>query len=150
MVTEKESDELYRPYDTLKAIGFSTDDAKSFLGRIENEAASQIKPEPKSEPDIMVKHSTQRAERRRYRVKGLLLIVWGYAVAVWLYVIAMQLVYPGALYWAVATWLPIRLDYFGESAFFFSFIVSIAIIWRTRLSPRTGRRPAQPDAASSA
>jgi hypothetical protein len=154
MVTEKESDkesdELYRPYDTLKAIGFSTDDAKSFLGGIENEAASQIKAEPKSEPDIVVKHSTQRAERRRYRVKGLLLIVWGYAFAVWLYVIAMQLVYPGALYWAVATWLPIRLDYFGESAFFFSFIVSIAVIWTQKLSPRTNRDPAKPETAPSA
>ncbi len=149
MVTEKESDELYRPYDTLKAIGFSTDDAKSFLGGIENEAASQIKAEPKSEPDIAIKHSTQRADRRRYRVKGLLLIVWGYAFAVWLYVIAMQLVYPNSLYWPVATWLPIRLDYFGESAFFFSFIVSIAVIWTQRLSPRTRRNPAKPDAASS-
>ncbi len=149
MVTEKESDELYRPYDTLKAIGFSTDDAKSFLGGIENEVASQIKAEPKSEPELAVKHSTQRAERRRYRVKALLLIVWGYAFAVWLYVIAIQLVYPNSLYWPVATWLPIRLDYFGESAFFFSFIVSIAVIWTQRLSPRTERNPAKPDAASS-
>ena len=149
MVTEKESDELYRPYDTLKAIGFSTDDAKSFLGGIENEAASQIKAEPKSDPDIVVKHSTQRAARRRYRVKGLLLIVWGYAFAVWLYVIAMQLVYPNSIYWPVATWLPIRLDYFGESAFFFSFIVSIAVIWTQRLSPSTERHLAKPDAASS-
>ncbi|MGA3297402.1 MAG: hypothetical protein ABSD41_08120, partial [Candidatus Bathyarchaeia archaeon] len=104
----------------------------------------------KSEPDTVVKYSAQRSERRRSRVKGLLLIVWGYAFAVWCYVVAMQLVYPDSLYWPIATWLPIRLDYFGESAFFFSFIVSIAIIWRTRLSPRTGRRPAQPDAASSA
>jgi hypothetical protein len=149
MVTEKEADELYRPYDTLKAIGFSTDDAKSFLGGIESEAASQIKPEPESEPDMAVKHSTQRAERRRYRTKGLLLLVWGYAFVVWLYVIAMQLVYPGALYWPVATWLPIRLDYFGESAFFLSFIVSIAVIWTQRLSPRTGRPLTKTDAASS-
>ncbi len=150
MVTEKESDELYRPYDTLKAIGFSTDDAKSFLGGIENEAASQIKAEPKSEPDIAIKHSTQRADRRRYRVKGLLLIVWGYAFAVWLYVIAMQLVYPNSLYWPVATWLPIRLDYFGEAAFVFSFVVSIAVIWTQRLSPRTERSPTKPDTAPSA
>ncbi len=149
MVTEKELDELYRPYDTLKAIGFSKDDAKSFLGAIENEAARQIKAEPKSEPDIVVKHSTQRAERRRYRAKALLLLVWGYTFAVWLYVIAMQLVYPGALYWAVATWLPIRLDYFGESAFFISFIVSIAVIWTQKQSPRTERNPDKPDAASS-
>src|SRR5208337_1280343 len=149
MVTEKESDELYRPYDTLKAIGFSTDDAKSFLGGIENEAASQIKAEPKSDPDIVVKHSTQRADRRRYRVKGLLLIVWGYAFAVWLYVIAMQLVYPNSLYWPVATWMPIRLDYFGETAFVFSFIVSIAVLWTQRLSPRTERHLAKLGPASS-
>ena len=31
MVTEVESDELYRPYNTLKAIGFTRDEAKSFL-----------------------------------------------------------------------------------------------------------------------
>jgi hypothetical protein len=151
MVTKKESDELYRPYDTLKAIGFSTDDAKSFLGGIEDAAASQIKAEPKREPDTVAKYNEQRSERRHSRVKGLLLIVWGYAVAVWLYVIAMQLVYPDSLYWPVATWLPIRLDYFGESAFFFSFIVSIAVMmWSTSRSPRTGRHPSKPDAASSA
>jgi len=135
---------------TLKAVGFSTDEAKEFLGGIEDAAGSQIKAEPKREPDTVMKYGMQRSERRRSRVKGLLLIVWGYAVAVWLYVIAMQLVYPGALYWAVATWLPIRLDYFGESAFFFSFIVSIAVIWTQKLSPRTNRDPAKPETAPSA
>jgi hypothetical protein len=151
MVTEKESDELYRPYDTLKAIGFSTDDAKSFLGGIEDAAANQIEAEPKREPETVVKYNERRSAQRRSRVKGLLLIVWGYAVAVWLYVIAMQLFYPNSLYWPVATWLPIRLDYFGESAFIFSFIVSIAVMmWSTKLSPRTDRNPPKPDAASSA
>jgi hypothetical protein len=149
MGTEKESDDLYRPYDTLKAIGFSTDDAKSFLGGIEDEAASQIKPEPKREPDKVVKYREQRSERRRSRVKGLLLVAWGYSFAVWLYVIAMQLFYPGALYLPVATWLPIRLDYFGESAFFVSFIISIAIILlNSRLKSR--RLPAKPDTPGSA
>ena len=42
MVTEAEADELYRPYDTLKAIGFSTDDAKSFLANVETAAQSQL------------------------------------------------------------------------------------------------------------
>ncbi|MGD0423326.1 MAG: hypothetical protein ABSA92_07700 [Candidatus Bathyarchaeia archaeon] len=81
---------------TLKAVGFSTDEAKEFLGGIEDAAGSQIKAEPKREPDTVMKYGMQRSERRRSRVKGLLLIVWGYAVAVWLYVIAMQLVFPAA------------------------------------------------------
>lgn len=152
MVTEKESDkesdELYRPYDTLKAIGFSKDDAKSFLGAIENEAASQIKAEPKSEPEMTVKHSTQRAERRRYRVMGFLVVVCGFAFAVWLYVIAMQFFYPASIYWPLATWLPIRLDYVGEAAFVFSLFLAIAVVvLKTRMRPR--RNPAKPNVTST-
>ena len=111
---------------------------------------AKSKPNLNTEPDKVVKYKEQRAERRRSRVRSLLLIVWGYAAAVWLYVIAMQLVYPNSLYWQIATWLPIRLDYFGESAFLLSFIASIAIVmWNARLGSRTVRHPTEPDTANS-
>ncbi len=149
MVTEKESDELYRPYDTLKAIGFSTDDAKSFLGGIETEAASQIKPEPKKEPDTVVKYRTQRSERRHTRLTGTLVVVCGFAVAVWLYVVAMQLTFPNSIYFQFATWLPIRLDYVGEAAFVFALIMAIVVVM-VNARRRIHRNPAKPDAAPPA
>ncbi len=113
MVTEKELNELYRPYDTLKAIGFSTDEAKAFLAGVSDAANSKTVDEPKREVERVVKYTAQRSERRRLRSKTLLLVVWGYAFAVWLYVIAMQFLYPNSIYWTLATWLPIRLDYLG-------------------------------------
>ena len=48
MVTEAELHELYRPYDTLKEIGFSKDEAKSFLAGIEDACSNQTITEPKS------------------------------------------------------------------------------------------------------
>lgn len=151
MVTERELDELYRPYDTLKSIGFSTDEAKSFLAGIANAAKSQTISEPKAETERVVKYTAQRSELRRLRSKTLLLVVWGYAFAVWLYVTAMQLLYPQSINWTLATWLPIRLDYVGETAFVFSFIVATAVtMWNTRLSLKTGRNIAKPNAESSA
>jgi hypothetical protein len=148
MVTEKESDELYRPYDTLKAIGFSADDAKSFLGGIEDAAASQIKSEPKSEPEIAVKHSTQRSERRHSRLTGFLVVVSGFAFAVWLYVVAMQLFYPESIYWPLATWLPIRLDYVGEAAFVFSLFTALAVAM-VKVRLKTRRKPPKPNGPSA-
>jgi hypothetical protein len=151
MVTDKELDELYRPYDTLKSIGFSTDEAKSFLAGIANAAKSQTITEPKAETERVVKYTAQRSELRRLRSKTLLLVVWGYAFAVWLYVTAMQLLHPESINWTLATWLPIRLDYVGEAAFVFSFIVATAVtMWNTRLSLKTGRNITKPNADSSA
>jgi hypothetical protein len=98
LVTEAELNELYRPYDTLKAIGFSKEEAKSFLAGIEDACSSQTITEPKSEAERVVKYSAQRSELRRAQSKGLLLVVWGYAFAVWLYVIAMQFFYPQSIY----------------------------------------------------
>ncbi len=141
MVTEAEADELYRPYDTLKAIGFSTDDAKSFLANVETAAQSQLPPEPKSEPEVAVKYSVQRSLHRSQLRRGLLLVALGYAIAVWLYVVAMQLFYPGSIYFAFATWLPIRMDYVGEAAFVSSFIIATSLImWKPRLTMKAGRQ----------
>jgi len=35
---------------------------------------------------------------------------------------------PGSMYWPVALWLPIRMDYFGEAGFIVSFIFAAAAI----------------------
>ena len=150
LATETESDELYRPYDTLTAIGFSREDAKSFLSGIENAFDSQTIIAPKSEPDRVVKYRAERSELKRSNLKGLLLVVWGYAFAIWLYVVAMQLFDPESIYWPLAIWLPIRLDYFGEAAFVFSFIVATAVtMWNTSLNLRTGRHQPKPNATLS-
>jgi len=145
MVTEVESDELYRPYDTLKAIGFTRDEAKSFLAGIENAFHNQTITAPKSELDRAVKYRVQRSELERSYFKGLLLVAWGYAFAIWLYVVAMQLFYPKSIYWPLAIWLPIRLDYFGEAAFVFSFVMATAVaILNTSLNLRPRRHHATP------
>jgi len=150
VVKESESDELYRPYDTLTSIGFTKEEAKSFLAGIENAFDSRTIMAPKSEPDRVLRYRAERAQLTRSRFKGLLLVVWGYAFAVWLYVVSMQLFYPKSLYWPVATWLPIRLDYFGEAAFVFSFIMATAVtMWNTRLHLRSEQRQPKPNATPS-
>ena len=58
-------------------------------------------------------------------IQRVLVVVWGYTIAVWLYVVAMQLRYPSSVYWSLALWLPIRLDYLGEAAFILSFLLAI-------------------------
>ena len=37
----------------------------------------------------------------------------------------MQLTNPPSVYWVLAQWLPIRLDYFAETMFIASFILAI-------------------------
>ena len=98
MATEPEADELYRPYDTLKAIGFTKDEAKSFLAGIENAFDSKTIIAAKSDLDRAVKYRAQRSEQMYSHFKGLLLVAWGYAFSIWLYVVAMQLFYPKSIY----------------------------------------------------
>ncbi|MGP8069498.1 MAG: hypothetical protein ACLP5V_06375 [Candidatus Bathyarchaeia archaeon] len=140
MMAEAELNELHRPYDTLKAIGYSTDEAKAFVASIENAAQNQTIPEPKSESDKVVNRA-QRSEPERSAFRGFMLVAWGYLFAVWLYVVAMQLFYPESIYGALAIWLPFRLDYFGETAFVFSFIIATAfILSKPKLNLRSGRQ----------
>lgn len=54
-------------------------------------------------------------------------VLWFYSLAIWIYVVAFQIANPVSLYWPVAWWLPIRMDYFGEAGFITSF--TLAIIW---------------------
>jgi len=51
-----------------------------------------------------------------------------YSFAVWVYVIAFQVVNPDSVYLGLAWWLPIRLDYLGEAAFVLSFV--FALLWQ--------------------
>jgi hypothetical protein len=141
MAAKEDEYENYRPYDTLKAIGFTKDQAKGLLANIEEAAATQLPPEPKKAPEIEIKFQTQRAELRRRRFKNILLIVWGYAFAVWLYVIAIQLFHPQWIYGPFATWLPIRMDFVGEAAFVVSFIIITAITMRNTKRSMYTRRP---------
>ena len=52
-------------------------------------------------------------------------ILWAFSIGIWVYVVAFQVANPMSPYWLVAPWLPIRMDYFGEIAFIFSFVFAI-------------------------
>lgn len=139
---KEQADPNYRPYDTLKAIGFTKDEAKAFLTTVETTAAIQPPTEPKKAPDMEVKFRTQKSELRHSQMKKFLLILWGYAFAVWIYVITTQFLHPEWIYGPFATWLPIRMDYIGEAAFVASFIVITTVtMWDTKraMLPRLRR-----------
>jgi len=68
-----------------------------------------------------------RSSVSRLASRKLFAILWAYSFAIWIYVIAFQIAVPGSLYWNVAWWLPIRMDYFGEIGFIFSFV--FGILW---------------------
>lgn len=56
-----------------------------------------------------------------------------FGILVWGYVIAMQLKDADLVYAAVAQWLPIRLDYFGEAAFIMSAVAYFLLkFWETK------------------
>ena len=144
-VPAEEKDEEYRPYDTLRAIGFSKDEAKGFIQQIETAADTQLPEEPKKAPDVTIRFKERKAALRRSRLKNLLLIIWGYAFVLWLYVITIQLIHPQWIYAQFATWLHIRTDYVGEAALVASLIMITAItMWNTNRSSRPIRREDQP------
>jgi len=117
------------PIEFLVSIGFTTREAKEFLNRIENSYSAKARPTPVR----LARYSGQHRRSRHDWVKGTLFTGWGYAFAVWLYVIAMQLRYPNSVYWPFAVWIPIRMDYLGETAFLLSFILAInLVIWNSR------------------
>jgi hypothetical protein len=145
-LAKEEQDEDYRPYDTLKAIGFTKDDAKGFLAKIEESAAAQLPPEPKKPPEMQVKFREDKAKLRRIQTRNLLLIVGVYALAIWIYVVAVQVSHPDWIYLPFATWLPIRMDYVGEGAFIASFIIIAAVtMWNTKRTLRPRRRETDAD-----
>jgi hypothetical protein len=68
-----------------------------------------------------------RSSLDRLTPRRLVAILWAYSFAIWIYVVANQFANWRSLYWPVAWWLPIRLDYFGELGFVFSFV--FAVLW---------------------
>jgi len=143
---EAEMAKLYHPYDTLKAIGFTETEAKSFLSEIGNAVSKQASKLSAKTSEIRVRYGAQPSRLRESYLKGVMFVAWGYAFAIWLYVIAMQLFYPQSVYWPLAIWLPLRLDYLGEAAFISSFLLAVAIaIWSMKLDHKMGRHHHKPN-----
>ncbi len=110
------------PLEVLTKIGLTPKEANAFLNHVENSFTTNIQP-------ARIVMYRQRITNS-FNLKSLLIVVSGYALLVWLYVIAMQLRFPESVYWPLALWLPIRMDYFGESAFLLSFILVIVVAIR--------------------
>jgi hypothetical protein len=92
----------------LTSIGLTQEDARQFLKRL---------------PQLQESRGIISSKRRDFsRLQHLSIVLCAWSLSVWLYVIAMQLRYPDAVYWPLAVWLPIRLDYLGEAAFILSLI----------------------------
>jgi hypothetical protein len=96
----------------LTSIGLTQEDARQFLRRL---------------PQLQESRGMTTISRHRdfSRLQRLSIVLCAWSLSVWLYVIAMQLRYPDAVYWPLAVWLPIRLDYLGEAAFILSLIFAI-------------------------
>jgi hypothetical protein len=109
------------PKQVLASIGMTDAESRHLLKRIEDERKDQA---------LRLFVSAKKSSTKLRRVT---IILWIYSLIVWLYVIAMQLRYPESPYWPLAQWVPVRMDYLGEVAFFLSFIFGILVIsWTTR------------------
>lgn len=96
----------------LTAIGLTPDEAGAFIETLKNDDGNR-------------RHWTSE---QLLKFRGLMMILWAYSFAVWLYVVAMQLRSVESVYWRFATWVPVRMDYLGEAAFLFSFLMCIMIV----------------------
>jgi len=107
------------PLEALTSIGFTRNEANAFLGRIENSFTTKT--------TRTARYRYQQGKWGPFNYQKFLAVIWGYAFTVWVYVIAMQLRFPDSVYWPLAQWLPIRMDYLGEFAFVSSFILACVI-----------------------
>ena len=73
------------------------------------------------------------------RVSRLCLVGCFYGLLMWGYTVAMQLRDERTIYYALAWWLPIRLDYFGEIGFVVSFLFAMVLALRHEEKPRSRR-----------
>ncbi len=112
------------PKEVLVSIGLTDAESRQLLKRIEDERRDQA---------LRLFVSAKKSSTKLRRVT---IILWLYSLIVWLYVIAMQLRYPESPYWPLAQWVPVRMDYLGEVAFFLSFIFGIVVISRTTRQAR--------------
>lgn len=109
------------PDEVLRSLGFTPDESQALIKRIEDRQVERTR-------QVYTSLKTSSTKLRRVSI-----VLWGYSFAVWLYVIAMQIRYPESPHWPFAVWIPVRLDYLGELAFFLSFIFGIfAITWTAR------------------
>ena len=109
------------PKQVLASMGLTDAESRQLMKRIEDERKDQA---------LRLFVSAKKSSTKLRRVT---IILWIYSLIVWLYVIAMQLRYPESPYWPLAQWVPVRMDYLGEVAFFLSFIFGILVIsWTTR------------------
>lgn len=53
----------------------------------------------------------------RFIIMAFLRTIFLFGLLSWGYVVAMQVVHPESVFWGLAWWLPIRMDYFGEIGF---------------------------------
>ena len=107
--------------DVLTSMGLTGAESRQLMQRIEAERKDQA---------LRLFVSAKKSSSMLRRVA---IILWLYSLIVWLYVIAMQLRYPDSPYWIFARWIPVRMDYIGEAAFFLSFILGIFVInWTSR------------------
>ena len=96
----------------LTSIGLTHEDARQFLKRL---------------PQLQRRRGGTIISNPRdfSKFQRLTIVLCAWSLSVWLYVIAMQLQYPEAVYWPLAVWVPIRLDYLGEAAFVLSFVFAV-------------------------
>jgi hypothetical protein len=88
-----------------------------------------------------VKFRAQKTQLRHAQFRNLLLIVGGYAFAVLIYVIMIQVLHPDWIYGPFATWLPIRLDYVGDAAFVALFVIITGVtMLKTKRAMQTERQ----------
>jgi hypothetical protein len=103
---------LNQSMKVLTSIGLTQEDARQFLRRL---------------PQLLESRGMTIISKPRdfSRLQHLSIVLCVWSLSVWVYAIAMQLRYPEAVYWPLAVWLPIRLDYLGEAAFILSLIFGI-------------------------
>lgn len=65
-------------------------------------------------------------------IKALAETVFLFGLLGWLYTIAMQMTRPETIYFPLALWLPLRLDYFGEICFVASIIAFFIMRMKSR------------------
>jgi len=146
VVVREEEDTSYLPYNGIGVMGFSPAEQEAYLTNNQPQLTSPPATQPNKESHQQLDILVQRSEPKHSRFQNLLpLIVWGYAVEFYLYVIGLQLFYPRSAQWPFAAWLPTHLDYLGETALIFSFfLVTAAIIWGTKRSLQPKQQETSP------
>jgi hypothetical protein len=116
-----ESDEVGSIQDDVWKLNMRIDERRGDAGL----RVSELNPQLQDIRELRQQHLRSRMSGFR----KIAAILWFYSFAIWMYVIAFQIVQPKSVFWPLAVWLPrwVRLDYFGEAGFIASF--GFALIW---------------------